>query len=245
MSLLILLAAGCTFGQQGTVMGITGKWSVAGKDLRFGSTVAADTTLACEPGSTIMVGVGDARIAGRCGNSKKLDLKEAAKESAPPGVFERLKSAAENFGKHNTQGLIAAVSRGMGTNLREAVAELRGGQSDVARAFREVKAGDYTISAEPVAGGPPVTTDVHWSPADPLPVSGLKPGVYNLTLTDATRIPLSDAWVLICSPGTFPKSSAQFEEGERLIAQWRSDLNRDSARMLERALLQSLAEDAR
>lgn len=239
-SLLILLAATAVSAQQATVMGITGKWKLGGKELRFGSSFAPDAVLACEPGSTIMIAAAAARISAKCDNSKTFALGKAAREPEPPGMFERLKAAVENFRHHETQGLIAAVSRGLGTELHEAVSPLRDGQADLAPAFRGVSAGDYVVTIAPLAGGKTSTIPVDWKPGATASARGLKPGLYQITLTDKSQIPLSDAWILVRGPADYAAAAAQFDEGDQLIGQWRADLNRESARNLRRALLESL-----
>jgi hypothetical protein len=243
-----LLAAAVSAGAQqadGRVMGITGKWWDAGMAvLHFGSPVGTDATLKCAAESTILVGGSGLRIYGRCDRSGQFHLKDAPRQAEPKGLFDRLRAAVEPYGRRSPEGLIAAVSRDFGREVREAAVPLRNGQVDVAPAFRDALPGAYQVRLAPLAGGQPVVFQAQWAAGQPLPIPApnLKPGLHRLAVLEEGGRVGSEAWVLVCAAGEYAPVSADFQQAIDLTSKWADDLDAAAVRPVLRAYLESLAK---
>lgn len=240
----ILLFGSVGFAEDGIVIGISGKWTARGKEVRFGSILDRNATLRCEAGSSLVVGIFESdpplRIVSRCEKKKTLRLKKAATEPEPDPVFQRIAAAAEPYANRRTDSLTAYIGR----EIREAVVPILGGAVDLGPAFRKALPGLYLARFAPVAvtsAASPV--ELAWTPGKRLPFSsgGLRPGLYRLTLADESG-PGAEAWLLASEPEDYAEAASEFQAAMNEAASWGDGLDDRLARPALRAFLEMLAE---
>lgn len=146
----------------------------------------------------------------------------------------------------------AAISRGAGGEMQEAVVMLTAGKVNLGSAFTKMGRGKYLLRLESPGGEKQETVrplEFEWNPAvEPslVELNGIKEGLYRLSLLDA-RDGQSlgggmDAWILVCEPETYEKVSSDFREVSKQTAAWESKVSRATIRSFLRAYLDELAE---
>jgi hypothetical protein len=245
-----------------TVVGIVGDWTASPKSLgnthplRFGSPVSPDDRIdGSTRGGSILVAshTGDRsyRFFERCDRLPcEYLFREENKLVEDPPLWARLKEAVMPLIRGHGDVYIAAVSREWGQELREAVARLDGGETDLSPALPGLDAGSYYVRLQPIeapdAAGRVVP--LQWAPGSPakVPAPRAAPGLYKLLLVSATGEPSgTESWILLATPQLHARLSADFEQAAQATAAWAQEMDPDAARPILRAYLRSLAAELR
>lgn len=248
-ALCIALLAGPLLAQTGEVLGITGSWSMAGKEVHFGSSIPAGAVLEGKAGATIVILYSHAGKTWRVLRKCDEECRDFRPASAPPQAVpltlaERIKQALAPYLHKNPEGLVAAVSRAF-PELRESVVPLNGGMVDVSAAFRDAMPGEYQVTLEPLTGAAAAPVKLKWTSGVPaqMQVPG-KPGLLRVAIVEASGKRGSDAWVLAVPPQQFAAANAEFQQVLQQVSEW-TDLDPAATRPLLRAYLQSMAGRSR
>jgi hypothetical protein len=144
---------------------------------------------------------------------------------------------------------VTPVSRGMESELRDAVVQLRDGKADLTPAFSDLDSGSYKLRIEPLKGGAPgaVTAVVAWQEGGSAiaPIPGMAPGLYRISRVDGNESsPVPEAWVLVCSPGDFANKSADYAAAVDATRKWPSEVDARAPQAVLRAYLETLSQNA-
>jgi hypothetical protein len=144
---------------------------------------------------------------------------------------------------------VTPVSRGMESELKDAVVQLREGKIDLTPAFSDLDSGSYKLRIEPLKGGgaSPMTAVVAWQEGGSAiaPIPGMAPGLYRLSRVDGNESsPVPEAWVLVCSPGDFANKSADYAAAVDATRKWPSEVDARAPQAVLRAYLETLSQNA-
>lgn len=161
-------------------------------------------------------------------------------------MVDQIVAVVKNLFAHEPPAYRPVLSRS-GPALRETVVLLKNGRVDLSPSFRNLEKSSYSLQLQSLARddrslpeSTPAPVAFDWNPAQPVSVSipGLRPGLYNLSLSDPDN---TQAWVLICGPESYPTASAAFQKAVDLTEPWRSKARPDAVRSFLRAYLEHLA----
>lgn len=142
--------------------------------------------------------------------------------------------------------------------LADALVELKGEQIDLRDVFRKYEKGTYHFRVRSLARDStpagrirtgPLAFD--WTPSQPsaVTVSGLQPGLYELTLLEREGNAFSPtaitAWILVEPPATFRQSAEAFSAAKQVADKWAGTVNPEVSRGFLRARLDELAMRAK
>jgi hypothetical protein len=142
---------------------------------------------------------------------------------------------------------MVASSRGLESELSDAVVPLQSGRVDLSAAFREMDTGSYYVTFSAVgsaASSARAPIALAYKKGQPAVVgaSSLQPGVYDLSLVDAKGQPVgSDSWVLVAGPTDYATKTAAFEKAVSASSKLPEEMDPGATRGVLRAYLESLA----
>jgi len=145
---------------------------------------------------------------------------------------------------------VTPVSRGMESELKDAVVQLRDGKVDLTPAFSDLDSGSYKIRIEPLKGGgaSPMSAVVAWQEGGTAiaTIPGMPAGLYRVSRVDGNQgSPLPEAWVLVCSSGgDFADKSADYAAAVDATRKWPSEVDARAPQAVLRAYLETLSQNA-
>jgi hypothetical protein len=144
---------------------------------------------------------------------------------------------------------VTPVSRGMESELKDAVVQLRDGKVDLTPAFSDLDSGSYKIRIEPLKGGgaSAMTAVVAWQEGGSAIATtpGMAAGLYRMSRVDGNETsPVPEAWVLVCSPGQFADKSADYAAAVDATRKWPSEVDARAPEAVLRAYLETLSQNA-
>jgi hypothetical protein len=153
----------------------------------------------------------------------------------------RSQEAAERY--------VTPVSRGMESELKDAVVQSRDGKVDLAPVFSDLDSGSYKIHIEPLKGRGASSTNtvVAWQEGGSAiaTIPGMAPGLYRISRVDGNESsPMPEAWVLVCSPGEFADKSADYAAAVDATRKWPSEVDARAPQAVLRAYLETLSQNA-
>jgi hypothetical protein len=167
----------------------------------------------------------------------------------PPGLASlamiipwfRSQEAAERY--------VTPVSRGMESELKDAVVQFRDGKVDLTPAFSDLDSGSYKVRIEPLKGGSAAAMNavVTWQEGGSAiaAIPGMTPGLYRVSRADGDgNSPAHEAWVLVCSLGDFANKSADYAAAADATRKWPSEVDARAPQAVLRAYLETLSQNA-
>jgi hypothetical protein len=238
-----------------TVVGITGQWwkMPAQQQLHFASELPVPKgglEVACDKGSLVLK-IAETATSFACDADRRTD-----KCPLPAGAKYCLTlrfATSSNWNLAFAGPLIdyvVPVSRGLESQLKEAVVPLAGDRVDISAVFQDVDSGSYRVRFESVSGGMRTPTlQVDWTKGTSVSVTipGVTAGLYKLQLLDGNGQQTgSDAKVLINEPEDFKKNRAAFQEALDATKKWPDEVDARAPRAFLRQVLDGLSrQDAR
>lgn len=142
---------------------------------------------------------------------------------------------------------VTPVSRGMESELKDAVAQLRDGKMDLTPAFSDLDSGSYKIHIEPLkaSSASAMNTVVAWQEGGSAiaAIAGMTVGLYRISRVDGNESsPAPEAWVLVCSPGQFADKSADYAAAVDATRKWPSEVDARAPQAVLRAYLETLSQ---
>jgi hypothetical protein len=167
----------------------------------------------------------------------------------PPGLASLAMIIPWFHSQEAVERYVTPVSRGMESELKDAVVQLRDGKVDLAPAFSDLDSGSYKIHIEPLKGGSAsaMTAVVAWQEGGSAiaTVPGMAPGLYRISRVDGNESsPAPEAWVLVCSPGEFAAKSADYAAAVDATRKWPSEVDARAPQAVLRAYLETLSQNA-
>jgi hypothetical protein len=260
------------FGQQqtvGYVLEVAGAWTIEGKPVSKGQGIRGGSLLSSAQkadGDRIVVSDtnGGLLLLAECKNNQCRKCRKTgdcdqiivALPLDPKPVRENETSAAMVI-RVISEMIWAkpekySFARVRGDSLTDSVLRLGPNGCDLGAALSDIERGAYGVQFKsiPVEGKPTPaftseTVNLNWVPSTEgrLAVPGLRPGLYQMTLTQRESPAPSaalTAWVLVAETD-FPKVSADFKSAEATVASWGDDVSPEIAQEYIRATLEYLA----
>ena len=144
---------------------------------------------------------------------------------------------------------VTPVSRGMESELRDAVVQFRDGKVDLTPTFSDLDSGSYKIRIEPLKGGSAgaMNAVVAWQEGGSAiaAIPGMSSGLYRMSRADGDATsPAHEAWVLVCPPGDFANKSADYAAAVDATRKWPSEVDARAPQAVLRAYLETLSQNA-
>jgi hypothetical protein len=137
-------------------------------------------------------------------------------------------------------------TRGAGLIMAEGVAELEGGEIDIADLMQDAPAGFYTLAPFDAAGD---AAGFEWDPAAPAPIriGEEPPGLYKVGLEELAEGELPSAGVsiavFVCAPSRCSHAMAALAEARMIVANWGDAAAVDTRHAFVRAYLAAFAAE--
>jgi hypothetical protein len=148
--------------------------------------------------------------------------------------------------KEATARYVTPVSRGLESELRDAVVQLRDGKVDLTPVFSDLDSGSYKIRVEALKGGgaSPMTAVVAWQEGGSAiaTIPGIATGLFRVSRVEShENSPAPEAWVLVCAPGEFADKSAAYGAAVDATRKWPSEVDARAPQAVLRAYLDALS----
>jgi hypothetical protein len=173
------------------------------------------------------------------------------------GVTDRIWAAVLPLIHDSVDRFVTPVSRGLESELQDAVVSRNADRIDFTPAFKGMDSGTYTIRLEPLTttAKPPTTATASSSPTAKVQwsegaaaiatINGVSDGLYRLErLQPSGEIAGTAAWVLVADANYFSKTSAAFQAAAAATKQWPRDADARAPRSVLRAYLEALSKTA-
>jgi hypothetical protein len=239
------------------VLEVQGRWYVTQRpagDLRRGSALRVGDTVAPRQGfepldSIVIMGLGERILARRdCQSDCGSPIQIADPRTVADPLAARFVKAVMSLWERDAPKFTVYSGRGAAGRLAEGVVQVAGGRADLAPVL-DLPAGTYTLAWRPLREGEGAASSrsvsLAWpSGGTPVPLD-LPPGLYEVTAFEGSSPSddalLSEAWVLVADPGSYPRVSRQFDAAVAAARQWGPEIRRETVRMFLRAYLFELA----
>lgn len=245
------------------VLEVQGRWHVRqrpAEDLRKGSALQPKDTITPRQGfepldSIVVMGLGEQTLARRECKTRRdcgppIQISDPSTAADP--LVTRIVRAVMSQWERDARKFTVYSGRGAADLLAEGVVRISDGRADLARILA-LSAGTYTLTWQPVqesaSEARPRAVPITGPPGETTVPLDLPPGLYEVLVFEEGSSPedgaLSEAWVLIAEPDSYPRLSQDFDAAVAATRPWAPKVHKETLRSFLRAYLFELASSSR